>query len=424
MSNRGVAALLVALIALMATPRIVGPSWRVIAMPNQMRLMEGHLVQWESETMFRTMRAMVTDLPLEEIYSPTFSFSTDEYRAILPIFTAAVFANVLGSFYWGSMFADLVWWWGGAMATVGLLGRIGTPRGVALIAGVFSAVSPLGVAYVGSGNLHAASSLSLPIYLLAIWDALLESGRGRVTSGIRIGVFLLAASLTYTYQWVLIPAFALWLTVGYRRMSSAVALSLGIAVFSVLTFAVRQALESVGLRVTAHINDPIVVVLGRAGIEKVNATQVGSALASGLDLAGHWVSLVPSVLIDTMWSYHPLMIGLAVLGFVVGSWTIRCWVLITSLIALAQGLIYSVPWVTMTAFPFVYGSAALGVRVIAVWGSRLRLTRGSLVSSLDRRTGSVVAIGVIVVMVLATNLDLLGIDWYVLKWWGFWYVPH
>ena len=90
MSTRGVGALLVVLIALMAIPRIIGPSWRVIAMPNQMRLIEGHLVQWESETMFRATKAMVTDLPLAEIYPPTFAFSTDEYRAIVPIFTAAV----------------------------------------------------------------------------------------------------------------------------------------------------------------------------------------------------------------------------------------------------------------------------------------------------------------------------------------------
>jgi len=45
MSTRGVGALLMVLIALMAIPRIIGPSWRVIAMPNQMRLIEGHLVQ-------------------------------------------------------------------------------------------------------------------------------------------------------------------------------------------------------------------------------------------------------------------------------------------------------------------------------------------------------------------------------------------
>ena len=41
-----------------------------------------------------------------------------------------------------------------------------------------------------------------------------------------------------------------------------------------------------------------------------------------------------------------------------------------------------------------------------------------------RKAGSAAAVGVIIVMVLATNIDLVGIDWYVVKWWGFWYVPH
>ena len=424
MSTRGVGALLVVLIALMAIPRIIGPSWRVIAMPNQMRLIEGHLVQWESETMFRTMKVMVTDLPLVEIYSSSFQMSTDEYRAILPIFTGAVFANVLGSFYWGSMLADLLWWWAGAIATVALMGRIGIPRGVAVIAGVFSATSPLGVAYVGSGNLHAASSLCLPIYSLLIWDVLVAKGRNPVCGGIRIGVFLLAASLTYTYQWVLVPAFGLWLAIRHRCMPRAFTLLLGVAVFGALTFVVRQVLVFVGLTVTAHINDPLVVLFGRAGIEDVSSARVGVALATAVELVKHWAGQVPSVLVDTMWSYHPLMIALAVLGFANGSWQLRCWVVITSFIALAQGLIYSVPWVTMTAFPFVYGCAAHGVTAVARWGSRRWLKRDGTGSPSVRKAGSAAAVGVIIVMVLATNIDLVGIDWYVVKWWGFWYVPH
>jgi hypothetical protein len=196
--------LLGVVVVAMAVPRIIGPSWRVIAMPNQMRLMEGHLVQWESETMFRTMKAMVTDLPNEALYPyevlspPTFGFSTDEYRALLPIFTASVLASVVGSLYWGSMLADLSWWWGGAMCTVALLGRLGASRGVAVTAGLLAAVSPLGVAYVGSGNLHAASSLSLPIYATAIWGSVFVPRPGPLRVGMRVGILLFASSITYT----------------------------------------------------------------------------------------------------------------------------------------------------------------------------------------------------------------------------------
>jgi hypothetical protein len=264
----------------------------------------------------------------------------------------------------------------------------------------------------------------LPIYSLLIWDALVADGRNPVSGGIRIGVFLLAASLTYTYQWVLIPAFGLWLAVGHRCMSRAFALLLGVTVFGGLTFVVRQILGFVGLTVTAHINDPLVVLFGRAGIEDESSARVGVALATAVELVKHWAGQVPSVLVDTMWSYHPLMIALAVLGFASGSWQLRCWVVITSLIALAQGLIYSVPWVTMTAFPFVYGCAAHGVTAVARWGSRRWQKRDGTGSPLVRKAGSATAVGVIIAMVLAANIDLVGIDWYVVKWWGFWYVPH
>ena len=180
----------------------------------------------------------------------------------------------------------------------------------------------------------------------------------------------------------------------------------------------------VGLTVTAHINDPLVVLVGRAGIEDESSARVGVALATAVELVKHWAGQVPSVLVDTMWSYHPLMIALAVLGFASGSWQLRCWVVVTSLIALAQGLIYSVPWVTMTAFPFVYGCAALGVREVAGWGSRGWQKRAVADVPLLQKAETPLAVGVIIVMVLATNLDLFGIDWYVVKWWGFWYVPH
>ena len=270
-----VAALLASLVVAMATPRIVGPSWRVIAMPNQMRLMEGRPVQWESETMFRTMKAMVTDLPNEALYPPTFGFSTDEYRAILPIFTASVIASVVGSLYWGSMLADLSWWWGGAVCTVALLGRLGVSRGVAVMAGMLTAVSPLGVAYVGSGNLHAASSLSLPIFATAIWDALFVAHPRPLLAGMRVGILLV--------------------------------------VFGALTVGARQALALIGLPINAHINDPLAVLLGGEGASGT-PNSLANAVSAGLMAVNRWVQNAPSVFADTVWSYHPIMVAVAVVG--------------------------------------------------------------------------------------------------------------
>ena len=421
--------LLGVLIVAMAIPRSIGPSWRVIAMPNQMRLMEGRPVQWESETMFRTMKAMVTDLPDDALYPSTFGFSTDEYRALLPIFTASVLASLVGSFYWGSMLADLVWWWGGAMCTVAVLGRLGVPRGVAVLAGMLTAVSPLGVAYIGSGNLHAASSLSLPIYATAIWDVLFTPRPQPLVAGLRVGVLLFAASVTYTYQWVLIPTFALVVAIEARTVARGLSLArgssllVGVVVFGALTVGARQALALVGLPVYAHINDPLAVLLGAAGSNGV-ADSLANAVADGLMAVTRWVQNAPSVLADTVWSYHPMVFSVAVVGCFQAPRSVRTWVAVSSVVAFAQGLIYSVPWVTMTAFPYLYGCAALGVHLLSTLLQKKLATVNALGDVSPKRFRSIIAWVIIVVLILSTNLDVIGIDWYVVKWWGFWYVPH
>jgi hypothetical protein len=423
MTTGRVAVLLAAVVVAMAVPRIAGPSWRVIAMPNQMRLMDGRPVQWESETMFRTMKAMVTDLPDEALYPPTFGFSTDEYRAIIPIFTASVLATVVGSFYWGSMLADLVWWWGGAMCTVALLGRLGVARGVAVMAGVLTAVSPLGVAYVGSGNLHAASSLSLPIYATAIWDVLFTPHPRPILAGMRVGILLFAASLTYTYQWVLIPTFAMVIAVQARTVARGSSLLAGVVVFVALTVGAKQLLAMIGLPVNAHINDPLAVLLGAAG-SNGEAVSLANAVAAGLMAVTRWVQNAPSVFADTVWSYHPMTVAVAVVGCLHSPRSVRTWVAVSSVVAFAQGLIYSVPWVTMTAFPYLYGCAALGVHVLSKWFHNLLMKINIRRDTSPKRVRSIIAGVMIVVLTLPTNLDVIGIDWYVVKWWGFWYVPH
>ncbi|MBU6151417.1 MAG: hypothetical protein KGR25_08205, partial [Chloroflexi bacterium] len=81
-------------------------------------------------------------------------------------------------------------------------------------------------------------------------------------------------------------------------------------------------------------------------------------------------------------------------------------------------------WVTMTAFPYLYGCAALGVHLLSTLLQKKLATVNALGDVSPKRFRSIIAWVIIVVLILSTNLDVIGIDWYVVKWWGFWYVPH
>ncbi len=405
---------LLALVTAMAFARIEGEPWRGIVMPNQMRVLEAREVQYESETMFRTTRAMVSNQTIGQIYE-TSSFMTDDYRAILPIGTAAVGTNLLGSWYWGSVFSDVAWWWAGAWATATLAALAGASPIAAFLAGGLAAVGPLGVGYIGSGNLHAASSLSLPIYLLLAWKILDRHDLGTITRGVGIGVIAFLSSITYTYQWVLFPVLgAMSLRPSMRRWR--LPLPVALATFGIATYATRAALDAVGLGVAAHMNDPLRVVSGR--LDDLHAVVA--------DPFGHVVGICRtawSVAIDTLWAYHPIVAVLGVLGMVRGPRILRALGACSAILAFAQGLVYNVPWVTMTAFPAVYASVGVALDQAAQALAKACRRRGWSVRS-ARLAGFAVALGGFTIAAGATNLDLVGIDAYVIRWWGTWYVPH
>jgi hypothetical protein len=266
----------------MTASRVATQPWRGIVMPNQMRVIEGRDVQYESETMFRTTRAMATEFTLRQIYE-TSSFMTDDYRAILPIGTAAAATNLLGSWYWGSVASDVIWWWGGACATASLTGVLGGGKTASFIAGVLASASPLGVGYIGSGNLHAASSMSLPIFLVLAWRVVDHRELHLIARGVSLGLIGFLSSVTYTYQWVVFPlvgAYALRPSAAHWRIPMLV----GLATFFAVTAVVKATLARVGLAVSAHMNDPWLVISGRFagfGIEAIPSRLAAESIHLG-----------------------------------------------------------------------------------------------------------------------------------------------
>ncbi len=417
-----VAGSLALIILLMATPRIAGPLWWSIMRPADMREIEGHRMQWEGVLLHRSIHAMLTAVTPPDVIS---GLTTDEYRALLPIYTAVITTRITSSLHLGMTFADLFWWWLGSLAVVALARRLGTGWVVASVAGFLTASSPLAAAFTGTAQLHTASSLALPVAALLAWDAMNGDRRPFVGKALVTGFAIFLSSVTYTYQWTLIP-WLLGLSLVARRPGTWFLLtSASVGVFVALSMAAREVLRFGGLTVHPHLNDPVRIIMDRTATAQEGGAS--STLQLVIALATSMLSGLPDVVVGTITSYHPLIALLAVVGTFGATRVQNAWLAIATVIALAQGTIYGVPWVLMSAFPLVYISAANGSmqvgKACSAMGRRsLGTPRGVMARCLMNPLTTVAVLTTVATAV--TNLDLIGDATFVIQWWGSWYMPH
>jgi len=130
------------------------------------------------------------------------------------------------------------------MAPAALLARVGLPQTDSTSTGLLVAASHLGVADVGSGNLHAARSMPLLLLLMIVWDALMPATPSMLFSGLRIGIILLAPSLTNTNQWMLVPVFTQVGVFQTDRLAYHSRLQTGILIFLVANLGYHQSSAS------------------------------------------------------------------------------------------------------------------------------------------------------------------------------------
>lgn len=240
------------LIVAITTPRVVGANWRSIMSPRDMRNLEGFPVQWEAFLVLRSLHAMSSDAAPSDIIE---WYSTDEYRATLPTYFAAIVAQITKSYIIGITTSEVTWWWIGALS-VYVLAHSFVSAPAAYCAGVLTCASPLGVGHVGSAHLHTASSLSLSVFLVVAWRILHDVRIALVPKAALYGVGLYLSSITYTYQWYLAPFFIVVTAAPRFSRNRLLASVLGIGVFVALRWASYGVLALGGLEVHAHLNDP------------------------------------------------------------------------------------------------------------------------------------------------------------------------
>lgn len=397
-------------------PRVIGPSWRSIMSPRDMRNLEGFPVQWEAFLVLRSLHAMSTNTVPDDLLT---WFSTDEYRATLPIYFAAIVTQITKSYVIGITFSELAWWWLGAIG-VFLFTRNHSSTSVAYFAGLLTCFSPLGVGHIGSGHLHTASSLSLSVFLAIIWRVFYDTYYSIFITSLLFGGGLYLSSITYTYQWFLIPYFLILSLFDYNRERNFSICILGTVIFLIIRFSSYGLLGLGDLFVHSHQNDPIRVLFSRA--EEVNSDRNFSDIFSGLISLFLAKLLIVYNLYKT--SYSGVIMSLAAIGAVFVRSNHERLVLASGIaLSVAFGAIYGIPWVIMCGYPMVYALASRGICHIH------RLTLATI------PTGPLHVLKFPAVIFftqlllcfcvgLLTNLDIFGDASFSIIWWQGWYEPH
>ena len=381
-----------------------------------MRNLEGFPVQWEAFLVLRSLHAMSTNTGPDDLLT---WFSTDEYRATLPIYFAAIVTQITKSYVIGITFSELAWWWLGAIG-VFLFTRNHSSTSVAYFAGLLTCFSPLGVGHIGSGHLHTASSLSLSVFLAIIWRVFYDSYYSIFIASLLFGGGLYLSSITYTYQWFLIPYFLILSLFTYNRKENFSICILGTVIFLIIRFSSYGLLGLGDLFVHSHQNDPIRVLFSRA--EEVNSDRNSSDIFSGLISLFLAKLLIVYNLYKT--SYSGVIMSLAAIGAVFVRSNHERLVLASGIaLSVAFGAIYGIPWVIMCGYPMVYALASRGICHIH------RLTLATIPTGPLRVLNFPAVIFFTQLLLcfcvgLLTNMDIFGDASFSIIWWQGWYEPH
>ena len=408
---------LAVLIVLLAWPRFTGPSWRALGMPFELRESEGNTVQWEQHRLFNALRATLRSDAGWLIEDG--SYDTDHYRALLPTYVSAILAYWLDGSYKGFALADLLGWWIGSWALYYLARRLNAGHLHALTAAVLLAASPLLISHMWQNAVHVAHSASLaPCFLVAL--LLLTNKRlaffWRV---IGLASTLYVASLTYQYQWIVVPCLLSLVVVERRRWEWLLSIMISSIVFVMITLVTYRILGAVGLPVTTFSNDPLTVVISR----------LTYALEGDFPGIG---SLPLSLARMQIRAYHLVIVSLSVIGFAFASTRLRILVLTGTILGLASSYFHPVFWVAMNGYPFVYISAGLALvqgprwlaDVVARISSRLYPQFVAQITSGSELLAKLSTVVLLLLALWSTNGDIFGDYNFAQQWWDFAYIPR
>lgn len=400
-----------ALAVVLALSRLSSGPWYDTWNPQEVSLMDGWPAAWESQYYTDHLATFASK------QAPGFGIAPVHYRTFLPLYLAGTLYGWTGSAFWSFAVVDIACWMVAGAAALALARRLGASEVAATAAGALVTASPVLVSHMWRHDLHTADFASLPI---ATWAALtlIDEHRKAWRLAVGLGATLLIVSLCYQYQWVLAPVLVVWAgthpRLGLWR-------GIGLVGASVVLYALANvASQRLFLAGVGPPTEWVSVTIdpAHAILERVMRVQsVGDALG-----------LLPNVfhVVLTLDSYHPLV----VVAGIIGLWRLGWRVALATLAGMASSLysttIYPTPWAATTSYPLVYVAAGTGCAYAGTlvanafrrWSARGTASRASNAPwATPTRIALVCTALVTFVLAASTNLDLIGMREFSLRWW-------
>ena len=412
---------LAVLIVLLALPRLAGPSWWALANPFDLRESEGNTLQWEHIIIFNAFHAT---LQADAAPAATRSYDSNNYRALLINYLSAIFAYWLDSSFASYALMDLIGWWLAAWTLYYLARHLDVDKSSSLIAAVLLAASPLLVSKMWNHGLNVAHFSSLVPCFFASMLLFSNNKLHFIYRTLLLACILYVASITYQYQWIIVPCLLSLAIVEQRRVIWILSIIIAVFLFVVVTILTYQTLGVVGISVQPALNDPLALVRARL------------MLAVGGDVSTSMRSfLVPVGLTDLVEllirSYHPFVIVLSGLGLIFAHTRLRILVVTGTMLGIATSYFNPVSWVAMNGYPFMYISAGLALvqgprwltATLAGFGSSRWPQAAARIATGSEVLARSITVVLILLAVWSTNGDLFGDYDFAQQWWGFYYLP-
>lgn len=409
--------LLFIFINILGFSRIFYTPWHAIAGPNSVREYDGLPFQYESYLFLRTSAIMREDFsPLSILH-----LNTDETRALIPIYFMNLLLILGFSFSLSYHFTDILFWWLGCIFLYLFLRLFKSSKLSCIIATVLAASSPLAAAFIGGFGLHTASSMSLPFTLWAVFQTI-QSYKFINLKSLMFFLVVFFTSLIYNYHLFVIPLVTIYLFI-YRKYKELINWFIGIIIYIMFSFLIKTFILEKFFVYDQHFNTPLNIISDRLNFTQFSLESSEAFFHLLITILLQELTIFFNVVNKFINSYSLCVTFYGIVGLLFASSSIQLFFFISIFLTILQSMIYPVPWVIMSSFPFVYYLAALGlIHIVKYISTYLRLYGFSL--RLSSNISMIWFCLSVIYIVCNTNSDLFGDDSFVISWWGSWYIKR